>query len=239
MRTDQNPEQTPTRLADYRSTGLDRRACPPDLRPRTRPRPACAPVCAFAGAKGGELRLDGCKLTLVSAGDRWRGRDRPGGDGPRGADPDRPLARPPLNGPARPRVDPKANTELEGLYLSKGMFCTQCEAEGFRKITYWPDRPDVMAVFDVRIEGDIENRPAGAAFERQPRRQRAPARRATLSLNGTTRTQNPPISSRWLPAIWSRTVRQLHHRQRAQRGQLKIWVRPGDEDEMRLCNGQL
>ncbi|MEL6278911.1 MAG: M1 family aminopeptidase, partial [Pseudomonadota bacterium] len=51
-------------------------------------------------------------------------------------------------------VDPKANTALEGLYMSRDMFCTQCEAEGFRKITYYPDRPDVMSVFEVRIEGD-------------------------------------------------------------------------------------
>ena len=51
-------------------------------------------------------------------------------------------------------IAPEANTALEGLYLSGGMFCTQCEAEGFRKITYYPDRPDVMAVFTVRIESD-------------------------------------------------------------------------------------
>ena len=55
---------------------------------------------------------------------------------------------------AATEIDPGANTELEGLYLSKGMYCTQCEAQGFRKITYWPDRPDVMARFRVRIEGD-------------------------------------------------------------------------------------
>ncbi|MDT8344969.1 MAG: aminopeptidase N, partial [Thermohalobaculum sp.] len=51
-------------------------------------------------------------------------------------------------------IDPASNTELEGLYLSRGMFCTQCEAEGFRKITYYPDRPDVMAPFSVRIEAE-------------------------------------------------------------------------------------
>ena len=39
--------------------------------------------------------------------------------------------------------------------MSNGMYCTQCEAEGFRKITYYPDRPDVMAQFHVRIEGDL------------------------------------------------------------------------------------
>ncbi|APX24045.1 MAG: aminopeptidase N [Rhodobacteraceae bacterium] len=51
-------------------------------------------------------------------------------------------------------IAPAENTALEGLYMSNGMYCTQCEAEGFRKITYYPDRPDVMATFTVRIEGD-------------------------------------------------------------------------------------
>ncbi|MCX7287970.1 MAG: aminopeptidase N [Rhodobacterales bacterium] len=51
-------------------------------------------------------------------------------------------------------IDPETNTALEGLYMSKGMYCTQCEAEGFRKITYYPDRPDVMARFKVRVEGN-------------------------------------------------------------------------------------
>ncbi|WP_020039781.1 aminopeptidase N [Salipiger mucosus] len=51
-------------------------------------------------------------------------------------------------------IAPADNTALEGLYMSNGMYCTQCEAEGFRKITYYPDRPDVMATFTVRIEGD-------------------------------------------------------------------------------------
>ena len=46
-------------------------------------------------------------------------------------------------------IDPAANTTLEGLYLSGGIFCTQCEAEGFRHITFYPDRPDVMAPFHV------------------------------------------------------------------------------------------
>ena len=55
--------------------------------------------------------------------------------------------------------DPKANTELSGLYLSRNIFCTQCEAEGFRRITYYPDRPDVLAIFTVRIAGDLEHTP--------------------------------------------------------------------------------
>lgn len=52
------------------------------------------------------------------------------------------------------RIYPRTNTSLEGLYLSKGMYCTQCEAEGFRKITYYLDRPDVMAKFRTRVEAD-------------------------------------------------------------------------------------
>ncbi|WP_187428722.1 Aminopeptidase N [Roseobacter fucihabitans] len=54
---------------------------------------------------------------------------------------------------AEVEIDPANNTALEGLYMSGGMYCTQCEAEGFRKITYYPDRPDVMSVFTVRING--------------------------------------------------------------------------------------
>ncbi len=54
----------------------------------------------------------------------------------------------------RVRIHPERNTALEGLYVSNGIFCTQCEAEGFRKITYFPDRPDVMARYRVRIEAD-------------------------------------------------------------------------------------
>uniref|UniRef100_A0A8R7QEH9 Aminopeptidase N n=1 Tax=Triticum urartu TaxID=4572 RepID=A0A8R7QEH9_TRIUA len=51
-------------------------------------------------------------------------------------------------------IYPQLNTSLEGLYRSTGNFCTQCEAEGFRKITYFQDRPDVMAKYTCRIEGD-------------------------------------------------------------------------------------
>lgn len=51
-------------------------------------------------------------------------------------------------------IKPQLNTSLEGLYKSKGMFCTQCEPEGFRKITYYIDRPDVMAAFSTTIEAD-------------------------------------------------------------------------------------
>jgi aminopeptidase N len=68
--------------------------------------------------------------------------------------------------PARPFTleivtfcDPEANTALSGLYRSRGTYCTQCEPEGFRRITYFLDRPDVLAVYTVRIEADAETAP--------------------------------------------------------------------------------
>lgn len=57
------------------------------------------------------------------------------------------------------RINPEANTALEGLYRSSGNYCTQCEAEGFRRITCYPDRPDVMAVFTTTIIGDKKECP--------------------------------------------------------------------------------
>jgi len=57
------------------------------------------------------------------------------------------------------RVNPEANTALEGLYRSSGNYCTQCEAEGFRRITCYPDRPDVMAVFTTTIIGNKNDCP--------------------------------------------------------------------------------
>jgi aminopeptidase N len=50
-------------------------------------------------------------------------------------------------------LNPAANTQLMGLYASNGMLCTQCEAEGFRRITFFPDRPDVLSVYSVRMSG--------------------------------------------------------------------------------------
>ncbi|MFS2160106.1 aminopeptidase N [Pseudomonas sp. Pseusp122] len=57
------------------------------------------------------------------------------------------------------RIHPETNTALEGLYKSSGMFCTQCEAEGFRKITYYLDRPDVMSKFTTTVSADKHNFP--------------------------------------------------------------------------------
>ena len=57
------------------------------------------------------------------------------------------------------RINPEANKALEGLYRSGGNYCTQCEAQGFRRITYYQDRPDVMAPFAVRIVADKQTNP--------------------------------------------------------------------------------
>jgi aminopeptidase N len=59
----------------------------------------------------------------------------------------------------RSTCNPQDNDSLEGLYLSNGTFCTQCEAEGFRRIAFYPDRPDVMAVFHVTLRADKQAYP--------------------------------------------------------------------------------
>src|SRR3954447_24374728 len=56
-------------------------------------------------------------------------------------------------------ISPAANTKLMGLYASGGMLCTQCEAEGFRRITFFPDRPDVLSKYHVRMEADAARFP--------------------------------------------------------------------------------
>ncbi len=57
------------------------------------------------------------------------------------------------------RLDPTANTKLMGLYRSNGVYCTQCEADGFRRITYFLDRPDVLSVYTTRIEAEADDVP--------------------------------------------------------------------------------
>ncbi|HWM81731.1 MAG TPA: aminopeptidase N, partial [Pseudolabrys sp.] len=105
------------------------------------------------------LVLDGDGLTLVSL----KLDGEPLATDAYTAAPDRlTIAQPPqrpLTLEIETRVDPTANTQLSGLYRSSGTYCTQCEAEGFRRITYFPDRPDVMAVYTTRIEADRTEAP--------------------------------------------------------------------------------
>ncbi|MGB2260527.1 MAG: aminopeptidase N, partial [Porticoccaceae bacterium] len=67
-------------------------------------------------------------------------------------------------------IQPQLNTSMMGLYRSRTMYCTQCEAEGFRRITFFPDRPDIMSVFTVKIIADKTAYPVllsnGNAIER-------------------------------------------------------------------------
>ncbi|MDK3016142.1 aminopeptidase N [Pseudodonghicola flavimaris] len=102
-------------------------------------------------AEDREFFLHGEKLKLISA--RIDGNEITPEVTPEGLTAEAPDA--PFVWEAVVEIDPAGNTALEGLYMSNGMYCTQCEAEGFRKITYYPDRPDVMSVFTVRINGTL------------------------------------------------------------------------------------
>ena len=154
MRTEQAP---PVRLQDYHppdwlvetvdlDVSLDPKATRVRARLTLKPNPkAAAPAPLVLDGDGLDLRslkLDGAVL----APERYV------------ADTDRlTIAQPPQR-PFRLEIetvlDPSANTRLMGLYRSGTTYCTQCEAEGFRRITYFPDRPDVMAVYTTRIEAD-------------------------------------------------------------------------------------
>ncbi|MBU2982814.1 aminopeptidase N [Lentibacter algarum] len=121
---------------------------------------------------------------------------------------------------AEVEISPQTNTALEGLYMSNGMYCTQCEAEGFRKITFYPDRPDVMSTFKVRVEG------------REP----------VLLSNGNKGTQgdgfaewhDPWPKPAYLFALVAGDL--INHpdsftTHTGKHVELNIWVRPGDEDK--------
>ncbi len=125
-------------------------------------------------------------------------------------------------------INPSENTALEGLYMSNGMYCTQCEAEGFRKITFFPDRPDVMAPYTVTLHSDQPvllsngNPGAGADFGRNPIGKR------TFSATWT----DPHPKPSYLFALvagdlvaYSDEFTTASGRQVA----LNIYVRPGDE----------
>jgi aminopeptidase N len=158
MRTEQ---ARPVRLQDYRPPDwlVDRVHLDVSLHPTAsrvratlslRPNPSTSPA---------PLVLDGDGLALSSIALDGK----PLGPEAFVASPDRlTLSQP----PQRPfeltietTLDPSANTQLMGLYRSNGTYCTQCEAEGFRRITYFPDRPDVMAVYTTRIEADKAQAP--------------------------------------------------------------------------------
>jgi aminopeptidase N len=150
------PQTTPreTRLADYRPPAflIDTVELAFDLdeaATRVRSRLAVRRNPAFADAHA-PLALDGEALTLVriALNGEALGANRYRIDDGKLLIPDVPDA---ATLEIETRIAPKDNTELSGLYTSNGSYFTQCEAEGFRRITYFPDRPDVMARFTTTI----------------------------------------------------------------------------------------
>jgi len=111
------------------------------------------------GASGSALELKGVELALEALAIDGI----PLESGAYRLEPDRLLIPSPPAGPfrltSRVRIEPQRNTALEGLYVSGGLFTTQCEAEGFRRITFHPDRPDLLSRFRVRIEADRSSCP--------------------------------------------------------------------------------
>lgn len=121
---------------------------------------------------------------------------------------------------AEVEIAPESNTALEGLYMSKGMFCTQCEAEGFRKITYYPDRPDVMAPFTVWINGSAPVLLSNGNL--------------TASGPGFAEWHDPWPKPAYLFALVAGDLvahEDLFTTRSDRDVTLKIWVRPGDEDK--------
>ena len=103
--------------------------------------------------QGGDCVLDGEKLTLKSI--KIDGRELQGNEYLR-TDKALLISKVPeqFDLEIEVLIHPDKNTALEGLYHSGRLLCTQCEAEGFRRITYYPDRPDIMAIFTVSIEAE-------------------------------------------------------------------------------------
>ncbi len=112
-----------------------------------------------AGEADAPLVLDGDDLTLVGVALDGRAL----GPGDYEATPDSLKLGSVPDGPfvleIETQVNPSANTQLSGLYRSGSAYCTQCEAEGFRRITYFLDRPDVLSVYTTRIEAEKSEAP--------------------------------------------------------------------------------
>ena len=133
-------------------------------------------------------------------------------------------------------VDPSANTQLLGLYRSSGIYCTECEAEGFRRITYFPDRPDVMAVYTTRIEADKD----------VPVLLSNGNRAAAGDVPGTNRHfavwHDPFPKPSYLFALVGGKLACVEDRFRTMSGRdvvLRIYVEPGKEDRCRYAMDSL
>jgi len=139
------------------------------------------------------------------------------------------IAQPP-NGPftleIETLVDPTANTQLSGLYRTSNNYCTQCEAEGFRRITYFPDRPDVMAVYTTRIEADKAEAPVLLSNGNLVESGELPGGRHFAVWN------DPHKKPSYLFALVGGNLAQVEDRFRTMSGRdvvLRIYVEPGKE----------
>ncbi|RTL62070.1 MAG: aminopeptidase N [Hyphomicrobiales bacterium] len=146
------------RPSNYLITKVDLDVALAPTRTRVASRLSLKPNPAHEG-KLGPLRLDGEHLELESVKVNGKLLDK-------GAykltEKDLTIGKPPESAFTLEIVtfcNPDANKALSGLYLSRGIYCTQCEAQGFRRITYFLDRPDVLATYTVRIEADRQEAP--------------------------------------------------------------------------------
>lgn len=98
-------------------------------------------------------------------------------------------------------IDPQANTALEGLYLSSSMLCTQCEAQGFRKITWFLDRPDVMSRFTTKLIADKTQYPVLLSNGNKIGAGNLDGGRHWVAWQDPS--PNPAICSRWSPDNWN------------------------------------
>ena len=126
------------------------------------------------------------------------------------------------------RIAPQSNTALSGLYVSGGNFCTQCEPEGFRRITYFIDRPDVMARYTTTISADKERYPVLLANGN-------PVARGDLdATRHWAKWVDPHPKPSYLFALVAGNLVAVEDRIRTRSGKdvaLAIWVRRGDEDK--------
>jgi aminopeptidase N len=125
------------------------------------------------------------------------------------------------------RIAPQDNTELSGLYVSNGSFFTQCEAEGFRRITYFPDRPDVMARFTTTITADKSACPVMLSNGNPGEIQDVGNNRHRITW---TDPHPKPCYLFALVAGGLVAVRDTFNTRSGRKVALAIYVRPGDED---------
>ena len=142
------------RLEDYTPASylIDSVALTFDLHPTKTSVTSKIVFSANPAAKSRDLRLDGAEMTLKWA--KINGETVELNPDDTGVDLPKHLLDEGFTWECEVEINPEANTSLDGLYMSNGMYCTQCEAEGFRRITYYLDRPDVMTTFSVRIHSD-------------------------------------------------------------------------------------